>query len=209
MALQDHGHECDRFRLQGMECPFVRAREDADTDDDDRRSFPRFPLAVPARREQEGRSPLIFPHQQPEFVKRLEQVAAIQTQGGLQSIPAIGRMLGEVPVDRLALSGRGHEATLAGLAAIVIMLTSRALRSSGFGTGLQAVRISEQRAAKGLSKVVQQSRFGGGPARSQGRGGFLMPADKFRAVVRPPRIKRRPGGGLVAGFDSFSETGFP
>lgn len=196
LHLQDGGHECDRFGAQGVDCPFRQFKEDEDEPDEEEDRMP-VPIAIPGRRAGEVREPLIFPHAQPDFVKRLEQMAAFQNLGELQSVP-------DVP-GRFRLTGRGHEATMAGLAAIVIMQTMRALRSGGFGNISRSVRTSEQRAAKALKGLT---RFTGSPGQGRplgaGRGGFLLKESDFRFLMRRPRLETTPAGG----FDSFSETGF-
>ncbi len=196
LHLQDAGHECDRFGAQGLDCPFRKFPEDEDDPDDD--SDDRFPvpIAIPARGRGEVREPLIFPHQQPEFVRRLEQMAAFQNLGELQSIP-------DVP-GRFRLTGRGHEATMAGLTAIVIMQITRALRSSGFGNVSRVVRTSERQAARQLKGVTRFFSPGQGPLTGGGRGGFLVRESDFRQLLRRPKLGTTPAGG----FDAFSETGF-
>ncbi len=212
MALQDFGHECDRFRARGMVCPFSRFEEDEEDDpDEDEESDAaerRIPLALPGRRERDAdieqrQAPLMFPHADPEFRKRLEQMAAFKNLGDFPFLPRLPQMTPDVP-GRFRLTGRGHEAVMAGLAAIVIMQTIRALRSSGFGLTPRLVGISEKRAGSQLKGVTRLSPGEGRPL-GGGRGGFHMRADKFRRLMRPPRL----GSGLVSGFDSFSETGFP
>ncbi len=201
-------HACGNFRQFGMECPFGEIEEHQDEEEDER--F-KLPFAVPARRANDRMAENLsqFPvvaHGQPDMAEKLKRIAAIQREGGLQSIP------------NFPFGGRGHPELISILAAIAIMTGLRALQASGFGTGSQGVRASEMRAGRGLSGlsgtsgVAQGSRTG-----LRGRGGLHVQAETFRRPFRAPKVGderdealRRLLGfrGPRGGFDEFSETGF-
>lgn len=208
MGLQEFGHECDRFAAEGMPCPFRLSPEDDDNtpeplDREDRNKFPQF-IPFPLRK-----FPREIDQEQLERLKRLEQVRtraiseeemrkqlerlnSIQQRGGMRSIPRI---------PDFPLQGRGHLATTSVLSAIALMTIFRMLRSGGFGTGLQAVRVGERHVAQGLSKVAR-------PARSMGRGGLHVNAAADLRRLLFGRRKQRERFGSAGNFDAFSETGF-
>lgn len=197
-------HECDRFRVVGLECPFRRLLDDEE-DEQEEEERQRIPLALPGRRRREaedaeGNPLLIFPHADPQIRKALERMAALMRDGGLRSIPR------EVP--SFPLSGRGHTEIIATLAAIAIMRALGGLRSTGSSVPVQPVRISEQRAARGLNQLQGISKSAPGAGRTMGRGGFHVnaAANMRRLFGLSPR--RLLGLTSSAGFDSFSETGF-
>ncbi len=210
MALQFH--ECDRFRARGMSCPFEEMDEDDDDDEEQDKLFP--PLAIPARKRRDGdlannlsQFPVVA-HGDPQMKEALERMAAIQNEGGLQSIPNL--------IPSLPFQGRGHPEIISILAAIAIMSTLKALRSTGLGKGFQAVKVSETRVARGLSKLggIGGSAVRPGPPAG---GGLHMRAPTFRGPLPSPKVSkgqdnelRRLLGfrGPLAGFDEFSETGF-
>lgn len=208
MAL--HNHECARFRQFGMSCPFEELKEDDEEDEEHR-----IPIAIPARRSQSQMADNLvqFPiiaHGDPVMRKALERMAAIQHEGGLQSIPR------SVPAMGLPSSGSVAQPLIAILTAVAIMEGLRRSRSLKSGASLKAVRASEVRAAKGLTQL---SPTGRGSPRGQaagGGGGFHMKAPTFRKPLTAPKLRsgdrqlRRLLGlpNRVAGFDEFSETGF-
>lgn len=199
MAL--FGHECDRFMVSGFrECPFRRRDEHEDDEDDDFDDAMEFRLAFPVKRnadQVEGRSPLTIAHLQPKMREALERMAAIKDVGGLPSIPRFDPTIPEFP-----FGGRGHQEAAAILAALAAMQGLRLLRQTGSRPSLQAVQHSEKRAARGLSKVL-------GTSRTRGRGGLhVNEAANLRRLLFGRR-KLLNGTSLIAGFDSFSETGFP
>jgi len=190
-----------------MLCPFEDMEEDDEDDQPDER---RIPIAIPMRRAQEGQLDNLsqFPviaHGDPAMRKALEKMAAIQREGGLKSIPRA--------VPSLPFGGRGHPELISILAAIAVMTGLKALRSTGFGASLRAVRLSETRAAKGLTRL---SGIGGQPTGGRG-GGLHVQAPTFRRPLRAPKVSRQRNnemkrllgfGPKGPGFDQFSETGF-
>lgn len=221
-------HDCDRFRAQGLMCPFEELREDDDFEDD---KSHRIPIAFPARRaaDELGDNLLRFPtiaHGEPEMRKALERMAAIQQEGGLRSIPRAIPTLPDLPP--VVAPGRGRGApfpspVLGGrgiisiLAAIAIMSTLRSMRSPTFNPTSQAVQTSERHVARGLTRLGQTGRIG----TPGGFGGLHTQAATFRPGqlgLRPKvtikgnnELRKLLGFGLKgpsAGFDEFSETGF-
>ncbi len=162
-------HDCDRFKAVGLRCPFRRFEEEEDeSQEEEKGSFPKF--MVPARKEREvadniSRLPLVV-HGQPQMKKALERLAAIQSGGGLSSIPQIG-------VPNFPLQGRGHPEIISALAAIALMKFFGAVRSKGFGMSGRVVQAGERRVAQGLSKVIGKV---SGAGRTRGRGGFHVDA---------------------------------
>lgn len=223
-------HECERFTLRGIECPFrdltkeekkrqrEREKEERPEEAEERDEIP---VAIPARREQDKRHKMtreqqfadmlkrmpVIAHGDPKMKEALERMLRTQEEGGLPSIPreAIPRRGFPLP----ELEGRG---LIAVLSAIAIFEGLRQLRSTGSGTSSRAVRASELRAASGFNKLLGTS--------GRGAGGFLRQADRFRTPLRTsPKVtqekdtalKRLLGFSLgkpQAGFDEFSETGF-
>lgn len=217
MALQDFGHDCDRFRAQGLACPFSRFDVDEDEvegEDDTSFKFIR-PFPGPERRrlteEQENAIDFaeavqrgqirefldrpVFPAKDPRFQRELERIGAIQSQEGLPSLPNLGFPFG----------GSMDQAIVASLAAIAIMKALGALRSGGLGNLGRAVAVSEKRAAS-LLKGVAPTRVAprGGPA----GGGFHMRAPTFRRILNAPKLRKRRNGAALAFGQEFNETGF-
>lgn len=195
------GHECDRFMVSGFrECPFRRQKEHEGDEDDEFDHEMDIRLAFPAKRnadQVEGRLPLIFPHADPKVRKELERMAAFKDLGGLPSLPRMGQVVPEFP-----FGGRGHQEAVAILAALAAFQGLKLLRQTGRRPSLRAVQFSEKRSARGLSKVL-------GTGRTAGRGGFHVNAAADLRRLLFGRRKILDGRGLVAGFDAFSETGFP
>lgn len=211
-----HLHECDRFKAQGLVCPFRRFREDdeglereedakkdpelPDPDDDDHFQYP----FVIKRKQQQAeldnlRQLPVIAHGDPAMRKALERMAAIKKDGGLPSLP-------NIPIPNFPLQGVGHQEIISVLAAIAIMNALRGMRSMSSGTSFPAVQGSERHAARGLSKVLNRQ---SGVGRTKGRGGLHVNAAADLQKLLGFRRKLGPGaGGPVAGFDSFSETGF-
>ncbi len=204
-----HLHDCDRFRAKDMLCPFQDLEED---DDDPDTESEDLPLAIPARKQREmmvdnlSQFPVIA-HGDPRMKKALERMAAIQHGGGLPSIPR------EVP--NLPFQGRGHPELISILAAIAIMSALKGMRSITSSPSFQAVRVSESRVAKGLTRLGQSGR----PGSRGGFGGIHTQAPRFRGAhglrkvsqEQDNQLKRLLGFSLGppgAGFDEFSETGF-
>lgn len=194
-----HMHECDRFRAEGFsECPFRRSKGHEDEDEEEERR--RIPLALPGRRTVEGDAldnlsqfPVIA-HGDPAMRKALERMAAFQNLRGLPSLP-------DITVPEFPFGGRGLHETAAIFAAVVIMQSLRALRATGPSPPFQAVRVSERHAARGLAQV-------GAPGTRGGFGGMhVNAASKLRRLMGRRRLREL--GGPIAGFDAFSETGFP
>ncbi len=207
-------HMCRVWWKKGLDCPFARLHEDDDEDDPDSDDIP---IAIPARKQREGRldnlSQLnaIFQNiGEPEHLQRgLREAAFTQERGGAPFLPKIGKILDELPVERLRFTGRGHEGIMAALAAIVIFQLSKQLASSGFlRTSLMGSRLNA-RAATQFSQLTQPT--GRGSARTQGRGGFhVNAADQLRRMLGGKRKLRggRSDKGAGSGSDTFSETGF-
>lgn len=201
MTLQVAGHECDRFGIRGIACPFRRSREDEDDEPDEegeRRAHRNvLPIALPGRRsdadqDRQLRNITNIAVAPKELREALERMAAFKNIGGLPSIPSF------------PFEGRGHQSTISVLTAIALMTAFRALRSRGLGQGLPMVRAGERHVSKGLQRVLSP-RGSGNPARTQGRGGIHVNA---AANLRQLLFGRRKVGGPAAGFDAFSETGF-
>jgi len=204
-----HMHECDRFTTTSAfgECPFRRMpgheEEDEERDQPDEQAV-RFPFEalIPARRRRDanlGDNLSQFPviaHGDPVMRKALERMAAIQTVRGLPSLPDSTKL------PPFQLRGPNRREVVATIAMLVIMQSLRALRSTGPSPSFQAVRASERHAARGLSQVGQ-------PGRTGGRGGLHVNAAADLRRLMFGRRKIEELGGPIAGFDSFSETGFP
>lgn len=219
MAIQDFGHDCDRFRRVGLECPFRRLPEDDDDQDEEEQKKRAareladegrgsrdldIPLFFPGKRpnDADAQRPLRFPVTSRPLIERgIERVAAFQRVGELQSIPPVKP--GAASQEAFPFNALTPRALIASLSAIMIMQGLRALRSQGFSTASQGVARSEKRSARVLSQGLAQSP-GQGPLRGPGRGGMHVQESTFRNLLRRPRII----GSLTGGFDSFSETGF-
>lgn len=197
-------HDCDRFRVAGLACPF-KGMEDHEDEEDAEEDESAFELALPGRKAKEReldnlRQFPVIAHGDPAMKKALERMAAIKNTGGFPSLPNMS------PVPEFPLQGRGHREIMAVLSAAAIMQGLRMLRSTGSGVNSRAVQMSERRAAGGLSKVLGRS----GSARTGGRGGLhVNAAADLQNLIGFKRKLRDTGSGLTAGFDSFSETGFP
>lgn len=196
------GHDCDRFRSRGIDCPFRRFKEDDEEEPDEEQQIP---FVMKKQQEQELDNLRQFPiiaHGDPAMRKALERMAAIKRDGGLPSIPPFRN-----PVPAFPLQGRGHPEIISAITAIAIMKALRSMRATGSNPGLQPVMTSERRVAKGLSRVL--GRQSGGLARTGGRGGLHVNAAAELQNLLGFRRKLGPSGNaLSAGVDSFSETGF-
>lgn len=194
LHLQDFGHECDRFRVFGLRCPFGGLKEDEEDEDEEEeeegQKAERVPLMLPARRrsdadaQRELRNVTDIAVAPKELREALERLAAIKQRGAMRSIP------------ELPFGGRGHPETFAALAAIALMTVFRALRKSGFGAGLRAVRIGEKHVSKGFSRVVRPQ-ASAGPGRTMGRGGLHVNAAADLRNLLFGRKQRRRGGGVI------------
>lgn len=207
-----HGHDCDRFRAVGLQCPFRKFREDEDQPDDEEEEKKRsrdqelpeekgtdIPFMFPARRSRIDLPKirqLVVAHGDPEMAEALERMAAFKNTGGLPSIPNFPRM-------KSPLSEQSMAAIMAALTGIGVMQALRLMRQTGSNPNFQAVQASERHAAKGLSKVSNAR--GLGSARTSGRGGIhVNAAADLKRLLRPRSLS----SGLSAGVDTFSETGF-
>lgn len=200
-SVQEQGHECDRFGLQGIPCPFRKFKEDEDEDPEEQKGRIPFELAIPARRAKDFRDQLrpvvplaVAPK---ELREALERMAAFQQEGDMLSIP-------DFP-----LSGRGHPEIIATLTAIALMTAFRQLRGSGSGTASSVVRAGERRVAQGLAKVAKPLGFSPGQGRTMGRGGIhVNAAADLRRLIFGRRRLKRPGGVALGFGQEFNETGF-
>lgn len=133
--------------------------------------------------------------------KEQERIAAFKNFGGLPSIP------NDIP--SLPFGGAGHREAAAVLSAIAIMQLLRGMRSAGSNPMSRAVAQAETLSARALRPLSAPMQRGVG--RTTGRGGLHVNAarDLRNLLFGRSRKQRRPGAGLSAGFDAFSETGFP
>ncbi len=195
-----HNRVCRIWEENGLDCPFAPFL-DKDTPEEDRHDDPER-LMVPARRERDrvqGTVNAIFQNAfEPEHMQRgLRRAAIMQGRGELSSIPNLARVIDLAKFDRFKLTGRGHEAIMAALAAIAIMTVSRAMQRTGFGSGLVQGMTSTQRVAGQLNKL------GKGVARvhnpSRGRvGGFIVnDAARLKALFNMPLRRRFEGKTFV------------
>ncbi len=228
-------HECERFALRGIECPFrkmtreerKRQRErDKEQPEKEAEEREGIRAMIPARRQDDKRHKMtreqamakrladmpVIAHGEPQVRKALERMRQIQNEGGLPSIPRESTRRG-FPLPEL--EGRGLISTLA---AIAIFEGLRQLRATGSGTSSQAVRASEMRAAEGLSRLSQS----GKPGSRGGFGGLHTQPPKLRPLRTSPKVSQEeddalrrllgfslgPPAGPGSGSDVFSETGF-
>ncbi len=204
MGLQASGHECDRFRAVGLECPFRRFREDDDDEEEpEERDAHEIPLALPGRaaRERELNNITTLAVAPKELREALERMAAFQRMGELQSIPNFTRqpaIRGLPKIPDFPLSGRGHPEIISILAAIAISRGLAMLRARGFPTNSLGVRLSERLAAKGLRKVSEISKRGSVRQTGRGRGGFnVNAARELRGLLFGFGQRKRRRGGLA------------
>lgn len=181
-------HDCSRFVVRGMPCPFreLAKPEAEDTPPDEEFFRDIIPIG---ERNKEARTRALnnlstIAVAKGEVKEALERMAAIQQTGGLPSIPNME------PFMDFPLQGRGHPEIIAVLTAIAIAAGLRAGRSSTFRSGFRAVQASEMRVAQGLSK-----HFGTSPLR--GRGGMLR--NDARALRELLGFQRRKFAGPEAG----------
>lgn len=192
--LRRAGHECDRFVVRGIECPF-RSMEDDDDEEERERELPEeeerekvlefpqereFPkMMVPARRRPSLKIQKILDAvSKVELEKALERVGDIQDTGGLQFIPTKEQLLRAL-----------NSPTAQGLTAVLTALATAAAMSRGAG-----MRLSPQ-----SLRVAASER--------QVAGQLSTPLSEFQGRNRRG-IRKLFGFGPSAGFDSFSETGF-
>ncbi len=189
-ALRAAGHECDRFVVRGLECPFRKIEEEdeeePDEDPDDKISFPQV-LPVPARRDRgadavRGANVVDFRNAvaQGETRKALERMAAFQNLGGLQFVPDASRLTS-------ALQGNTAQGIMAVLAALATIAALRRGRAGTLRTQSLGVAQSERGVAMQLSARDPVIEFQGRSRRA---------------------IRKFFGFGPTAGVDTFSETGF-
>lgn len=191
--LRRFGHECDRFVVRGLECPFAKLEEEEDDDDDEdpeeeekeRVPVPSFDqverpgIFVPARRD-ETRGERLFREardavSRTEMEKALEAIGEEQEEGEFRFIPTAEEL-------RSALTGRTAQGIMAVLSALAVTAAFRGMPAGRLATPSLAVAHSERQAARVLSGPV--SDFG---------------IKKRRAFF---------GFGPVGAIDSFNETGF-
>jgi len=195
--LRQFGHECDRFVVRGMECPFRKQEEEEDDDEDaeEEHDSIRFPqvLPIPMRRQRgadavRGDNVIDFTNAvaQGETRKALERMAAFQNEGGLQFIPRMNTLLE-------GLSGQKAQNIFAILSALAI--TAAFVRGRGGSLRTQSLGVagSERLVAERLSR----------PSGLKADPGQELFDEKRRG------LRRFFGFGPAGGFDSFSETGFP
>jgi len=211
-------HDCSRFMIRKMTCPFRGLEEDPEEEDkqpvrereqpeqaEEEREGVRIPIALPGRNrrkrhERSSERPLENPLELPllavakgEVREALERMRQLQFDGGLPSLPNIQDLA-------FPSLGQGHQQIIAVLTAIAIAAALKSSRGFQLGNTFQGVQLSERRVSKGLSKLSDTSQL-------RGRGGFHRnAAADLRELLG---FRRRKLGGPVGGFDSFSETGFP
>lgn len=192
--LREAGHECDRFVVRGIECPFRKfedeekererelpeeAEKEPVPESAAEREFPK--IMVPARRRpglkiQEALDAV----SKIEAEKALERVGDIQNFGGLQFIPKMEQLSG-------ALSGQTGQGIMAVLTALAVAAASSRMGGMRLNPQSLVVAQSERRVAEGLSQPK----------------GLVGPGETLVGSLR-----KFFGFGPSAGFDSFSETGF-
>lgn len=205
-------HECSRFILRQLGCPFRRPpererklrniterRPDDERFEDEPPDDEVFPIIpVPGRKADERiRQNLnnlttlaVAPK---ELREALERMAAFQQEGELQSIPPVRSLAPNTP-------GFGRRPTMAVLTAIAIAASLKSSQSGSFGKGFRAVQAAELRSARGLQTLGRTS-----PVR--GRGGLHVNAAADLRGLLGFRKKFGIGGELGFGQE-FSETGF-
>lgn len=188
--MRSAGHECDRFVAAGFtDCPFKRMEDEEDEEEqpDEKQRAMEFRRAIPLAERRRG-ADAVRGANVTDFVnavapgetrEALERMAAFQNEGGLQFLPRAERL-------KSALTGQTAQGIFAVLAALATIAAMSRGRPSLSTAPSLVVAHSERDVA---SRLAQESRDRAG-------------GDK-RA------IRRLFGFGPTAGFDAFSETGFP
>ena len=186
-------HECARFEVQGIPCPFRPEEPDEEEDDDDVEERPgiEIPLALPGRqsKNQRGRmgqlnNILTLAHSQEEMREKLkviegERIAAI-VPGGESLIQELLRTGQQFGGNRLFQVG-----TLIALATALAKL-----RGKGLGLGLGTARALERPVARGLGRLATGSGLTTAPG-GPGRGGFHVNAAAELQSLFGGRSRRR------------------